>query len=457
MLYSKNIEIKGEYDLVVCGGGFSGFAAAYSAAREGLRVVLVERNGSLGGVGTNGLVNHLLGERYIDDGKIKACVGGVFSKIEAELLKSGGAVDVKSIDLSLNPHGWVSTLGVGLIFDKEKMKLLLEEMLIGMGAEILYMTDIVDIIKENYTVSGIVVHNKSGLYGIAGKYFVDATGDADLCVMAGLETRKGDEEGGMAAASLEMHLEKVDAEELTEYMKTTRDVRFRALIGDLKEKGIWNFPYEIFISVMLTEKDTFMINTIRQVGIDGTDVYSLSKGIIDGRKENFELLEIAKKYFPGFKNAKVRAIAPIIGIRETNRIFGEYTLSVDDLVNATDFSDSIALSGYGWDLPNPKKPSDQPFHKVARGSQITQIPYRCLLPKGLNNLITVGRCISVEREVLGPIRVMGPCIAMGEAAGIATALALKEDTTYGEVDTCALRAKIVENGGFVDRDQVKAL
>ena len=132
-----------------------------------------------------------------------------------------------------------------------------------------------------------------------------------------------------------------------------------------------------------------------------------------------------------------------------------YTMTVEDLITGRTFPDSIALSGYGWDLPNPKKPSDQPFHKVVRKSLITQIPYGTLLPQGINNLITVGRCISVEREVLGPVRVMGPCIAMGEAAGIATALALTGNTSYNKVDTAVLREKIVERGGMVDPEQVK--
>lgn len=457
MLYTKNIEIKEHYDLVVCGGGFSGFAAAYSAAREGLKVVIVERNGALGGVGTNGLVNHILGERYIESGHVKTCVGGVFSELEKELLKMDGAIDIKNVDLELPPHGWYSGLGIGLIFDKEKMKLLLENMLQKKDVKILYMTDIVDVIKDEEEIKGIIVHNKSGLYGIEGKYFVDATGDADVCAMAGLETTKGDEEGGMAAASLEMHLENVDWETLTQYMRSTGDVRFRAIIEKLKEDGIWKLPYDIFISVMLTKKDTFMINTIRQVGIDGTDIDSVSRGITEGRKENYELFEIAKKYFPGFGNARVREIAPVIGIRETRRIIGEYTLTVEDLITGNTFDDSIALSGYGWDMPNPKKPSYQPFHGVERKSKITQIPYRCLLPKGINNLITVGRCISCEREVLGPVRVMGPCIAMGEAAGIATSMALEEDFQYKKVDTKILRGKIMANGGLVDSQQVKEI
>lgn len=455
MNYSKEIKVNGKYDLVVCGGGFAGFAAAYSAAREGLNVILVERNATLGGVGTNGLVNHILGERCIENGRVVSCVSGLFSKLEKELLRSDGAIDVKDSAFDLTPHGWYAALGIGLVFDNEKMKLLLEKLLVDMGVHILYYTDIVDTLIKDGDIKGIVVHNKSGLYAIEGKYFVDATGDADICAMSGLETVKGDEDGGMAAASLEMHLENVDSKELTEYMRLTNDRRFRNLIEKLKEKGIWNFPYDIFISVMLTEKDRFMINTIRQVGVDGTDAESLSKATTVGRNENFELYSIAKKYFPGFKNSKIREIAPIIGIRETRRMIGEYTLTVEDLVTGIDFEDGIALSGYGWDMPNPKKPSHQPFHGVKRSSQITQIPYRCLLPKGVNNLLTVGRCISVEREVLGPVRVMGPCIAMGEAAGIATSLAIKQNCSYNEVDVAALREKIITQGGIVDRHNVE--
>ena len=455
MIYTKEIQNKGSFDIIVCGGGFSGFSAAYAAAREGANVLLIERNGCLGGVGTQGLVNHILGERLIDNYQFHTCIGDIFDKIEQAILKDGAGVDVNTIDLDLNPHGWKQFLASGLIFDNEKMKLLLEEMLCEVGVKILYMTDVVDVIKENDRLTSIVVHNKSGLYSISGKYFVDATGDADICEYAGCKVFKGDENGGMAAASLEMHVENVDLDVLSEYMRKTGDLRFVALINDLKANEEWHFPYDIFISVMLTQDDVFMINTIRQVGIDGTNADSLTKGIIDGRKENFELLKIMKKYFPGFKNARIRQIAPVIGIRETNRILGEYTLTVEDLITAKDFEDGIALSAYGWDLPNPKHPSHQPFEGVKRKSKYTQIPYRCLVPKGLDNVIVAGRCISVEREVLGPVRVMGPCIAMGCAAGIASAMALSDGMRYIDVDEKTLRNKIVDHGGFVDRNQIQ--
>lgn len=454
MLYQKQIAESEQYDLVVCGGGFAGFAAAFAAAREGLSVLLIERGGALGGVGTQGMVNHILGVRAFEDGVLKQCVGGVFAEIEQALLASDAGVDVRKVNFDLHPHGWKKGLGIGLVFNGEAMKLLLEQKLCAVGARILYYTDVVDVCRAGEQITGVVVHNKSGLSLIGGKCFVDATGDGDVAALCGCTYAFGDEEGGLAAASLEMHVENVDTEVLAAYMRDTGDVRFKSLIDELKKEGKWPFPYDIFISVQLTEKDVYMINTIRQVGVDGTDAASLSDATCKGRAENFRLLELARAHFPGFACATVRAIAPVVGIRETRRLHTKYALRVQDIVDGAEFADGIALSGYGWDMPNPKSPSVQPYHGVARKSKFTQIPYRCLLPVGVPNLIAVGRCIGVEREALGVVRVMGPCLAMGECAGIAAKLALDGGTSLDAVNVEALRQKIRERGGIVERSQV---
>ncbi len=450
MIYTKNIENESSYDIAVIGGGFSGFAAAYSAAREGASVVLVEREAALGGVGTRGLVNHILGVRAFVGDKYKTCIKGLFAELEKRLIADGAAVDVDTVDLSLTPHGWKRGLGLGLIFDNERMRLTLEKMLREVGVEILYYTEALDVIKEGNELKSVLIHNKSGFSLISAKRFVDATGDGDIYALCGEEYCFGDSEGGLSAASLEMHVEGVDTDELTEYMRSTGDVRFKAIIERLKKEGKWDYPYEIFISVLLTRPDVYMINTIRQVGIDGTDAESLTRGTIDGRAENYRLLETMRAHFPGFKNSVVRRIAENIGIRETRRLCGRYTLSVDDIIEGKSFDDSIAVSGYGWDMPNPKKPSDQPYQKVKRPSPFTEIPYRCLLPKSANNLIAVGRCISVEREVLGIVRVMGPCIAMGEAAGIAAYMAIAGGVAFGDISTDILREKIRDHGGITN-------
>lgn len=460
MIYQKKIECKYSYDIVVCGGGYAGFAAAYAAAREGKKVLLVEKGSCLGGVGTDGLVNHILGVRYIDhNDEITTCVAGIFKMLEEELIQRGGALPLDRDSLSLTPHGWGKGLGTGLIYDKEYMKLLLEEKLTEVGVKILYQTDIIDVVLEHDEIRAVVVHNKSGLFSIEGTNFIDATGDGDVCFLSGCSMEKGDEEGGMAAASLELHLENVDLEELTDYMRRTRDIRFRTIINELKEKGEWDYPYDIFISVLLTQTDVFMINTIRQVGVDGTDGQSISDAILDGRKENFKLLETARKYFPGFRNAKIRQIAPVLGIRETRRLKGRYMLSVEDLLNGVIFDDTIALSAYGWDMPHPKKPSYQPFHEngLTKKLPYTMIPYRSLLPVEISNLIAAGRCISVEREVSGSVRVMGPCIAIGEAAGIAATLAMESKVGFKDVNVRQLKEQIQTYGGIHEISQVEVV
>ena len=450
MKYSKEIkEWTEEYDLVVCGAGMAGFSAALSAAEEGLKVLLVENNACVGGVATSGLVNHILGGRTYVAGKLVSSIGGIYARLEDRLLKENGATDVASVNFDCPPQGWFMGLAAGLVIDGEKTKLVLEDMLIKSGVKILYNTRVVDVVKESGRIKGIVIHNKNGFGFVKGKYFADTTGDADVCALAECPFDLGDENSGVAPASLELHVDNVDTEKLTEYMKRTNDRRFRALIAPLKAEGIWDFPYEIFISVKLPEEGVYMINTNRMVGVDALDAESITKGVIEARKETYRLFGIMRQYFPGFENARIRNVAPTLGIRESRRIEGEYVLTVNDLLRETDFEDTIAYSVYGWDLPDPKKPSHQPDKERHKGL-FTPIPYRALVPKGVDNLIVAGRCISVERPVLGPVRVMAPCIAMGEAAGYATKLALVSSSAYRDVDASQLRDKIAQKGGIVE-------
>ncbi|MCK5119656.1 MAG: FAD-dependent oxidoreductase, partial [Candidatus Latescibacteria bacterium] len=152
---------------------------------------------------------------------------------------------------------------------------------------------------------------------------------------------------------------------------------------------------------------------------------------------------------PGFREARIKAVAPLMGVRETRRIVGDYTLRVDDLVGTVTFPDTIALSAYGWDLPDPNRPSHQPMHGQSK-SPVTPIPYRIMVPRPVENLICPGRAVSVERDVLGPIRVMAPCMAMGEAAGLAACQAVRRGVSFREVETQRLRAALRECGAIVN-------
>ena len=445
--FQREIPILKARDVVVCGGGPSGIAAALAARRAGLDVLLVEGQGQLGGTSTSGLVSHWLGGRTSDCKRW--VVSGLFRELSEEAAERGAALVPGPPKSKYQPHGWYrGQLAAGIPLDPFGVAQLLDEKMAKDGVEVLLLTQAVGVRVEGNRISHVIVHNKSGLAAVPAKAVVDATGDADVAARSGCEVEKGGPEGGMAAATLEFHVSGVEQDALSAAIHKGNCPRFRKKIQDLRKQGEWPFPYDIFISVQLTEPGTMMINTSRLVGIDGTDAASVTDGMIRGRAETHRLLAVMRKHFPGFANARLKAVAPLLGVRETRRIRGPYVLSVADLNAGRDFPDTIGFSAYGWDLPNPKRPSDNPSH--GRKRAVTPIPYRILVPKPVTNLICPGRAVSVERPVLGPLRVMAPCMAMGQAAGQAARQVVQDGATFAEVNTEKLRGELRQAGAIIE-------
>jgi hypothetical protein len=245
------------------------------------------------------------------------------------------------------------------------------------------------------------------------------------------------------------HADGIDQEALSAYIHQHDAPRFRAEIQRWREAGDWPFPYDIFISVQLDRPGTMMINTSRLCDVDGTDPASITRAYQRGREETERLLAAMRKHVPGCRGARLRAVAPLLGVRETRRVRGDFVLSVDDLVSGRSFDDTIGFTAYGWDLPDPKRPSHQPMGAVSK-PRFVPLPYRIMVPRPVANLLCAGRCVSVEREVLGPVRVMAPVMAMGEAAGLAAAQAVARDTALADIDAGALRAALRGQGAIVD-------
>jgi hypothetical protein len=449
LTFCRNLPTAKPYDLVVCGGGPSGIAAALAARRAGLDVLLVEGQGQLGGNGTSGLVSHWLGGRTSDCRRW--VVGGVFRAMSQEAANRGIAlIPVPDPQKKYQPHGWYKgQLAAGIPFDPYRMAAYLDEKVAADDVDVLLLTQALDGIVEQGRISHVVIFNKSGLAAVPAKAVIDATGDADLAARCGCEFVKGrDADALMTPTSLIFHVDSVDQDALDTYIHEHNSPRFREKILRLRESGQWHFPYEIFISVQLQEKGTMMINTTRLVGIDGTDGASLSEGMVRGRAEIEKLMTLMREHFPGFAAARLKAVAPLLGVRETRRIRGRYVLTVDDLAEGRRFDDTIGFSAYGWDLPDPKRPSENPSH--GRKREVTPIPYRIMVPQPVENLICPGRAVSVERPVLGPLRVMAPSMAMGEAAGQAAAAVVRNQIPFADVDPTALRNELKVNGAVVD-------
>lgn len=449
------IQRSDHYDFVVCGGGPAGFAAAVSAARKGLKTAIVENLGCLGGTATAGGINYFLGGRKLDEKSKKhiRVIGGIFDEITDKLISEGNAIEPDTIDLDFNPVGWYPRMASGIVFDELALKILMDDMCEALGIRVYYNSALIDVKRTGRFIDSVIIHNKDGLVSLEAGCFADCTGDADLAALSGCSCLKGRESDGLTTpASLEMHVENVDGNELVRYQNEHQSPKLVEIIERLKKDGIWKFPYEIFVCMQLVHKDVFLINTIRQVCVDGTSEASISKALAQGRKENLELFRIMKEYFPGFKNARIRKVCDFIGIRESRRICGRTVITIQDALNGARYADCIGATTYNFDLPDPLKPSYDPMMGDAKNPNakrkhiVIRIPYRSLLPVEVDNLIVAGRCISAEREVLGAIRVMGPCMQMGQAAGTAAASAVSAGCDFSRIDTDQLRETLWKDG-----------
>ena len=442
----------GQYDVVVCGGGPAGVAASVAAARQEARVLLVEQTGCLGGAATNALVGVWLGS-FTRDHKRKV-IAGVFQEIVDRLVAQGAAIRAEDDVPTRSRHvGYGAIHGATVPFLFEPCKRVLEQYVCDNGVTLRYFTSFVQPDVAGGRITGVFLHGKSGLGYVAGSAFVDATGDADVAFRAGCPIEKGRAgDGLMAPGTLMFIVDNVDSAAVASYCKETGDVRFRRIIKRLQAAGEWPFPFHIILLCETPHRGTFFVNTLRQTGVDGTDEESMTEAIIRSRADAHRLVRVLKENLPGFADARMTVSAPSMGIRESRRIKGRYRLSVDDVRSETHYPDTIALTGFGWDLPDPKQPSHQPMFGKSFGLPYTEIPYRSLLPKNIDNLVVAGRCISVERDVLGPVRVQPACFATGQAAGTAAAWVAASGKPFAEVNTGRLRHRLVEQGALISCD-----
>jgi len=316
---AHDIPVQSAWDVVVCGAGPAGCAAALAARRSGLSVLLLEKQGQLGGTGTSGLVSHWLGGRTATG---EWMVGGIFREFSEEAAALGIALLPKlDANVKYQPHGWVYGLVHGVPFDPFAMAVYLDRKMAEAGVDVLLDTRVVDVVIEDGRMTHLLTANNGGLQAVAARAVIDATGDADVAAKAGCPTVLGrDEDHLMTPATLMFHVDNVDQDILSAYIHDNNTPRFKELILELREKGLWKFPYEIFISVQMQEKGVMMINTSRLVGVDGTDPVSLTQGLINGREETQQLLALMRAHFPGFAKARLKAVAPLLGVRETRRL-----------------------------------------------------------------------------------------------------------------------------------------
>ena len=451
-LVSLPVKESGTYDVIVIGGGPTGCTAAAAAAREGARTLLVESTAMLGGSGTGALVPAWC--PFSD--KKQVIYRGLAEKILNRCKEHQPHVPKDMID-------WVP-------IDPELLKRIYDHLVAENGAGVLFQTMLSAVEHEDGVVSSIIVTNKGGLSRLRAKVFIDCTGDADLCAWAGADFEKGDQQGDLMPATHCFTLSNVNEEAFRDNCDNGRRImgnhpktRFYEIISSGK------FPLitDAHACANIIGPSTVGFNAGHLWQVDNTDNASVSKALAQGRQLAAQFRDAFAEYYPeAFGNSFLVSTGSVLGIRETRRITGDYVLTLGDYIDRRSFPDEICRNSYFIDIHHSLKQASENVKKRADGlaapslhyqpGESHGIPYRCLTPKGLRNVLVAGRSISCDRPVQGSVRVMPVCLAMGEAAGLAAALAGRQaEPDVHAVDVGHLRNRLREEGGWLPEPELE--
>ncbi len=446
---ARAVPVRADVDVLVVGGGPAGIIAAMAAAESGLKVALVESRSFVGGNLTIGLP--VLG--FLSQ-KGKPIIAGLPQKLIDRLRAQGAASEHRPCPLHVSLT----------LIEPEAVKSVAVEMLLERGVDLMLYSMFAGVVMEGDRLRGIIIESKAGREAILGKVIIDCTGDGDVAFRAGVPCEKGDARGGMQPPTLMFCLAGVDTERLraslshdpklyradfipAEYFGQNHQfivVGLRELIQRAQQAGL-SIPTERTILITGLRAGEVWVNMTRVKGVDGTDPHSLSTGEIEARRQIRDIERYLVQYVPGFEKAVLTKTAPFLGIRETRRIVGQYVMNRDDILSCRRFDDAIAVGSYPIDL---HRPNDTGCTLEWCGD-CYDIPYRCLLPQKIDRLLVAGRCISTTHEAMAAIRVMSTCMAMGEAAGRAAAIAVADGVPPSRVNVVKLRGELVARGAYL--------
>lgn len=453
-----------KYDVLVLGGGIAGSMAAIAASRAGAETLLIEQNGFLGGMLTAAGVGPMMTFHAGQQQVVQGLTGELIERMKAVGASPGHLFDTTGYTYTVTP------------FDADRMKTVLEQMLIEAGGTVLYHTMFVDADCEEGQISSIRVCNKAGLSSFQAGVFVDASGDADLAFQAGVPCRQGREKDRLCQPmSMIFKASGVDTGKVREYIRGHVD-EFPSLKGDAslideknsprlsiggftrsfkqaQQEGRISFDREMFLFFETNNPGEVIVNTSRVQGYDPTDPFELSRAEAEGRRQVQEL-QVFMKTLPGFEQAQTVSVGGCIGVRSSRQIIGNYTLTREDVETFACPAHSVAFCGYPIDIHSPKAGGDEGAFRLDHFKQgsFYGIPYECLVQSSVRNLIVAGRCISATFEAQAGIRTTPTLGAVGHAAGAAAALAALDRCSVDAVDYAKLKAILQEQGAFFPGD-----
>ncbi len=417
-----------KYNLVVAGGGLSGVAAAVSAAREGLSVLLVEKSGCLGGAISNNLVYPFMPywTKQINGESVtkKYLSQGIFKEMKER--------HDKYVD-DCKDHE----------FNSEYFKIVLDDMTSEAGVEVLFHATVYDVKTDGRNITEISAVSKAQKITAQADFFVDATGDGELFYLAGCDYQLGRESDGFCQPMTTcFRMSGVDLDLFTEERPHLQE-----LYKEKQLKGEITNPRENILVFFGLGEDVLHFNTTRVVMLDPTNPFDVSKAERIARKQIHELICFLKENSNAFHQSALISVAVDIGVRESRKLKGVHILTGEELINCTRFEDSIALGNYDIDIHSPTGTGTS--HRYFSDGEFYTIPYRALLPKEFDNLLVAGRCLSATHEAQASVRIMPICCCLGEAAGTAVATAYRTNKNAHTVDIKEVQKKLTQNGAVL--------
>lgn len=453
----REIPVDEGYDVVVAGGGPGGSAAAICAARLGAKTLLVEATGCLGGMGTSGLVASF---GPVSDGR-KMLVGG-FMKELAETMFSRGYFGPHVVEdfLSKQLNRWVP-------FKPEPLKRLLDELCVDAAVELRFFTRVIEAEARAGRVGGVVLASVEGLRFVRAKAFVDATGDAALSALAGAPCKAILKDIETIAPSTLCSLHAGIDWQNPAYASDWQGIdQVKALAKEKLQQAIaeghFTQPDRFMPGMNKIGRSTGALNAGHVFELNGLSCRSLSDGMILGRKIAVEYTEFFRKYVPGCENIELLTTAPLMGVRDSRRIVGEYELSIEDFEARRQFPDQVAVYNRPTDV-HPTNTSQEEYERFLRDfyghgrlkeGDSYGVPYSILVPKGSQNLWVAGRCHSSDTKVHGSIRAQSAAYMMGEAAATAAVQSIRTGQPACDLDTEQLVKTLRERGGYLPQEKL---
>jgi len=427
MTYQKEIPLYGSYDVAVLGGGPAGVCAAVVAARRGAKTLLVESNASLGGMATGALVGPLM-TVYDRDGN-EPTVCGLFREIVERLKKYGAVIEPELVETKSVYTSFIEKYHRHVTpFDPYYLEIVLDEMVREAGVDLLCYTRFTDCIMDEKTIKAVVLSALEGPIAVTAKTYIDCTGTAAVAEKAGVPTYKGDEKSGVPQpGTLMFEVGGVDEAAYTAY-------------GERPPR-----PVKAYRNV---EAGRYTVNHYHVYNVDQANSHSLTDAHSEARYQVFKAFDVLKNETPGFSEAHLLRVAPVLGVRESRHIKGEYQITVEDVSNGTKFEDRIAVYGFGMDV-HGRSDAEKGNFKIEVAKRY-YVPYRSLIPKNCRNLLVAGKTLSCMSQAVGGMRCMPAAMAMGQAAGLASAIAVADQTEPRAVDVERLQRELRENGAILD-------